>query len=37
MIAYVFFLHAQMKEVQIDGENLCVANIDRKYYAIGNV
>jgi glycine betaine catabolism B len=28
---------SQMKEVQIDGENVCIANVDGKYYAIGNV
>jgi nitrite reductase/ring-hydroxylating ferredoxin subunit len=28
---------SQMKEVQVDGEDICVANIDGKYYAIGNV
>ena len=28
---------AQMKEVQIGGENVCIANVDGKYYAIGNV
>jgi ferredoxin-NADP reductase/nitrite reductase/ring-hydroxylating ferredoxin subunit len=28
---------SQMKEVQIDGESVCIANIDGKYYAIGNV
>jgi len=26
-----------MKEVQIDGEDVCIANVDGKYYAIGNV
>jgi ferredoxin-NADP reductase/nitrite reductase/ring-hydroxylating ferredoxin subunit len=28
---------SQMKEVQIDGQNVCIANVDGKYYAIGNV
>ena len=28
---------SQMKEVQINGKNICVANVDGKYYAIGNV
>ena len=28
---------SQMKEVQIDGKNVCIANVDGKYYAIGNV
>ena len=28
--------HFKMKEVQVDGENICVANVDGKYYAIGN-
>jgi glycine betaine catabolism B len=28
---------SQMKEVQIDGEDICIANVDGKYYAIGNV
>src|SRR5919206_5158278 len=27
----------QMKEVQINGENICIANVEGKYYAIGNV
>ncbi len=26
-----------MKEVQVDGENICVANVEGKYYAIGSV
>ena len=26
---------SKMKEVQVDGENMCVANVDGKYYAIG--
>jgi glycine betaine catabolism B len=25
-----------MKEVQVDGENICVANVEGKYYAIGS-
>jgi glycine betaine catabolism B len=28
---------SQMKEVQIDTEDVCIANVDGKYYAIGNV
>jgi|SRR6188472_1513077 len=28
---------SQMKEVQIDGKDVCIANVDGKYYAIGNV
>jgi glycine betaine catabolism B len=28
---------SQMKEVQIDGESVCIANVEGKYYAIGNV
>ena len=28
---------SQMKEVQIDGQDICIANVDGKYYAIGNV
>jgi nitrite reductase/ring-hydroxylating ferredoxin subunit len=28
---------SQMKEVQIEGEDVCIANVDGKYYAIGNV
>jgi ferredoxin-NADP reductase/nitrite reductase/ring-hydroxylating ferredoxin subunit len=28
---------SQMKEVQFDGEDVCIANVDGKYYAIGNV
>jgi glycine betaine catabolism B len=28
---------SQMKEVQINGENICIANVEGKYYAIGNV
>jgi nitrite reductase/ring-hydroxylating ferredoxin subunit len=26
-----------MKEVQIDGEDVCIVNVEGKYYAIGNV
>lgn len=26
-----------MKEVQIDGQDICIVNVDGKYYAIGNV
>ncbi len=28
---------SQMKEVQIDGQDVCIANAGEKYYAIGNV
>ena len=28
---------SQMKEVEINGERVCLANIEGKYYAIGNV
>jgi glycine betaine catabolism B len=28
---------SQMKEVQVNGESICLANIDGKYYAIGNI
>jgi glycine betaine catabolism B len=28
---------SQMKEVQIESEDVCIANVDGKYYAIGNV
>ena len=28
---------SQMKELQINGEDVCIANVDGKYYAIGNV
>jgi nitrite reductase/ring-hydroxylating ferredoxin subunit len=28
---------SQMKEIQVDGESICVGNVDGKYYAIGNV
>jgi glycine betaine catabolism B len=28
---------SQMKEVEINGEKICLANIEGKYYAIGNV
>jgi glycine betaine catabolism B len=28
---------SQMKEVEINGETICLANIEGKYYAIGNV
>ena len=28
---------SKMKEVQVDGGNICVANVEGKYYAIGNV
>ncbi|MEJ7642465.1 MAG: Rieske 2Fe-2S domain-containing protein [Candidatus Nitrosocosmicus sp.] len=29
--------HSQMREVQVDGQNICLANIDGKYYAIDNI
>lgn len=28
---------SRMKEVQLDGKSICVANIEGKYYAIGNI
>jgi ferredoxin-NADP reductase/nitrite reductase/ring-hydroxylating ferredoxin subunit len=28
---------SQMKEVKVDGENICVVNVGGKYYAIGNI
>jgi nitrite reductase/ring-hydroxylating ferredoxin subunit len=28
---------SQMKEVQLNGEAICIINIDEKYYAINNV
>ena len=28
---------SQMKEVEVNGEKICLANVDGKYYAIGNV
>ena len=28
---------SQMKAVEVDGENICVVNVEGKYYAIGNV
>lgn len=28
---------SHMKEVQVDGENICVVNVEGKYYAIGNI
>jgi ferredoxin-NADP reductase/nitrite reductase/ring-hydroxylating ferredoxin subunit len=28
---------SKMKEVQVDGENICVANVEGKYYAIGSI
>ena len=27
----------QMKAVEVAGEDICVANVDGKYYAIGNI
>ena len=28
---------SQMKEVEVNGENICVANVEGKYYAIGSI
>src|SRR5919109_4506414 len=28
---------SQMKEVEVNGEKICIANVEGKYYAIGNV
>ncbi|HSA75263.1 MAG TPA: Rieske 2Fe-2S domain-containing protein [Candidatus Nitrosocosmicus sp.] len=28
---------SQMKEVQVDGESICIANVNGKYYAIDNI
>ena len=28
---------SQMKAVEVDGQKVCVANVEGKYYAIGNV
>jgi glycine betaine catabolism B len=28
---------SQMKEVKVNGEKICLANVEGKYYAIGNV
>jgi glycine betaine catabolism B len=28
---------SKMKEVQVDGENICVANVEGKFYAIGSI
>ncbi|HJR47792.1 MAG TPA: Rieske 2Fe-2S domain-containing protein [Nitrososphaeraceae archaeon] len=28
---------SQMKEVEVNGQNICVANVDGKYYAIGSI
>jgi glycine betaine catabolism B len=28
---------SQMKEVQVDGESVCIANVDGNYYAIGSI
>jgi glycine betaine catabolism B len=28
---------SQMKEVEVDGESICVANVEGKYYAIGSI
>jgi len=30
-------LPSKMKEVQVDGENICIANVEGKYYAIGSI
>jgi glycine betaine catabolism B len=30
-------LPSQMKEVHVDGESVCIANVDGKYYAIGSI
>ena len=28
---------SHMKEVQVDGENICIVNVEGKYYAIGSI
>jgi glycine betaine catabolism B len=28
---------SRMKEVQVDGENICIVNVEGKYYAIGSI
>ena len=28
---------SRMKEVQVDGENICVVNVEGKYFAINNI
>lgn len=28
---------SQMKEVQVNGKNVCLVNVEGKYYAIGNI
>ena len=28
---------SRMKEVQVDGKNICIANVGGKYYAIGSI
>ena len=28
---------SHMKEVELDGENICIVNVEGKYYAIGNI
>ena len=28
---------SQMKEVEVNGQNICVANVEGKYYAIGSI
>jgi len=29
--------HSKMKEVQVDGQNICITNVEGKYYAIGSI
>jgi glycine betaine catabolism B len=29
--------HSQMKEVEVNGQNICVVNVEGKYYAIGSI
>ncbi len=37
-VAYVKDIHpSQMKEVQVNGENICLVNVEGKYYAIGSI
>ena len=28
---------SHMKEVELDNENICIVNVEGKYYAIGNI
>ncbi len=28
---------SEMKQVRVDGEDICLANVDGKFYAIGNI